>query len=153
MTGAGADIWGAADAFHFTYQQLTGDGEIVAHVTTVSATNAWHKVAVMIRNDLTPGSAHGMMLVSSAKGLAFQRRVVTGGLSTSTAGPPLAAPQWVRIARAGNLITASYSTDGTAWTIVGTDTIPMGPTVYIGLANSSHSNTMVGTARVDGVRR
>jgi regulation of enolase protein 1 (concanavalin A-like superfamily) len=153
LTGAGADIWGAADAFHFTYQPLTGDGEIVAHVTTVSATNAWHKVAVMIRNDLTPGSAHGMMLVSSAKGLAFQRRVVTGGLSTSTAGPLLAAPQWVRIARAGNLITASWSSDGTAWTIVGTDTIIMGPTVYIGLANSSHSNTMVGTARVDGVKR
>ena len=115
LTGAGADIWGKADAFHFTYQQLTGDGEVVAHVTTVSATNAWHKVGVMIRNDLTPGSAHGMMLVSSAKGLAFQRRVVAGGVSTGTAGPLLAAPQWVSIARAGNLITASYSADGAAW--------------------------------------
>ncbi|HEY2854546.1 MAG TPA: chitobiase/beta-hexosaminidase C-terminal domain-containing protein [Gemmatimonadaceae bacterium] len=153
LTGAGADIWGAADAFHFTYQQLTGDGEIVAHVDTVSATNAWHKVAVMIRNDLTPGSEHGMMLVSSAKGLAFQRRVSTGGVSTSTAGPLLAAPQWVRVARAGNLITASYSADGTAWTTLGSDTIVMGPTVYIGLATSSHSNTALGTATVDSVRR
>jgi regulation of enolase protein 1 (concanavalin A-like superfamily) len=153
LTGAGADIWGTADAFHFTYQQLTGDGEIVAHVTTVSPTNAWHKVGVMIRNDLTPGSPHGLMLVSSAKGLAFQRRVAGGGISTSTAGPLLVAPQWVRIARAGNLITASYSTDGTAWTIVGTDTIVMGQTVYIGLANSSHSASTLGTATVDSVRR
>jgi hypothetical protein len=153
LTGAGADIWGAADAFHFTYQRLAGDGEIVAQVTTVSATNAWHKVAVMIRNDLTPASAHGMMLVSSAKGLAFQRRVTPGGLSTSTAGPLLAAPRWVRIARSGNVITASSSTDGTAWTIVGTDTIVMGPTVYIGLADSSHSTTALGTATVDSVRR
>ena len=107
LTGAGADIWRAEDAFHFTYQQLTGDGEIVAHVTSVSATHAWHKVGVMIRNDLTPGSAHGLMLVSYAKGLAFQRRVTAGGPSTSTAGPLLAAPQWVRIARTGNVITAS----------------------------------------------
>ena len=28
LTGAGADIWGTADAFHFTYQRLTGDGEL-----------------------------------------------------------------------------------------------------------------------------
>src|SRR5262249_28839142 len=62
LTGAGADIWGAADAFHFTYQRLTGDGEIVARVATVSATHVWHKIGVMIRNDLTPGSAHGLML-------------------------------------------------------------------------------------------
>jgi len=113
----------------------------------------WHKVGVMIRNDLTPGSAHGMMLVSSAKGLAFQRRVTSAGLSTNTTGPLLAAPRWVRIARAGNVITASYSNDATTWNVVGSDTIVMGLTVYIGLANSSHSTTALGTATVDGVKR
>ena len=153
LTGAGADIWGAADAFHFTYQRLTGDGEIIARVNTVSATNVWHKVGVMIRKDLTPGSAHGMMLVSSARGLAFQRRVTSAGLSTSTTGPLLAAPRWVRIARSGDVITASYSNDQTTWNVVGSDTIVMGPTVYIGLANSSHSTTALGTATVDGVKR
>ena len=93
------------------------------------------------------------MLVSSAKGLAFQRRVTGGGLSTSTAGPLLAAPRWVRIARSGDVITASYSNDGTTWSLVGSDTIVMGPTVFIGLANSSHSTTTLGSATVDGVRR
>ncbi len=153
LTGAGADIWGTADAFHFTYQRLTGDGEIVARVATVSATNAWHKVGVMIRNDLTPGSAHGLMLVSSGKGLAFQRRVAANGVSTTTPGPLLAAPRWVKIARAGNVITAFYSNDGTTWNVVGSDTIVMGPTIYIGLANSSHSTTALGIATVDGVKR
>jgi regulation of enolase protein 1 (concanavalin A-like superfamily) len=153
LTGAGADIWGAADAFHFTYQRLTGDGEIVARVATVSATNAWHKVGVMIRHDLTPGSAHGLMLVSSGKGLAFQRRVAANGVSTSTPGPLLAAPSWVKIARAGNVITAFYSNDGTTWNVVGSDTIAMEPTVYIGLANSSHTTGALGTATVDGVKR
>lgn len=153
LTGAGADIWNAADAFHFTYQRLTGDGEIVARVATVSAGNAWHKVGVMIRNDLTPGSAHGLMLVSSAKGLAFQRRVVANGISTHTAGPPLTAPQWVKIARTGNAITASWSSDGSTWNVVGSDTIAMGATVYIGLANSSHNAGALGTATVDGLRR
>jgi regulation of enolase protein 1 (concanavalin A-like superfamily) len=153
LTGAGADIWGVADAFHFTYQRLAGDGEIVARVATVSATNVWHKVGVMIRNDLTPGSAHGLMLVSSGKGLAFQRRVAANGVSTSTAGPLLAAPRWVKIARTGNVITASYSNDGASWTMVGSDTIAMQATVYIGLANSSHSATALGTATVDRIMR
>jgi regulation of enolase protein 1 (concanavalin A-like superfamily) len=153
LTGSGADIWGAADAFHFTYQRLTGDGEIVARVATVSTTNVWHKVGVMIRNDLTPGSAHGLMLVSSGRGLAFQRRVAANGVSASTAGPLLAAPQWVKIARAGNVITALYSSDGTTWNVVGAETIAMQPTVYIGLANSSHNTTALGTATVDRVRR
>ena len=153
LTGAGADIWGGADAFHFTYQRLTGDGEIVARVATVSATHVWHKVGVMIRNDLTPGSAHGLMLASSGKGLAFQRRVAANGISTHTAGPLLAAPQWVKIARAGDVITASYSSDGVTWSLVGSETIPMQPTVYIGLANSSHNAGALGTATVDGVRR
>ena len=153
LTGAGADIWGAADAFHFTYQRLTGDGEIVARVATVSATHVWHKIGVMIRNDLTPGSAHGLMLVSSGKGLAFQRRVAANGVSTSTAGPLVAAPRWVKIARAGNVITGSYSNDGTTWTVVGSDTIVMDPTVYVGLANSSHDAAALGTATVDGVKR
>ena len=117
LTGAGADIWGTADAFHFTYQRLTGDGEIVARVATV------------------------------------QRRVAANGVSTSTAGPLLAAPQWVKIGRVGNVITASYSSDGTTWNLVGAETIAMQPTVYIGVANSSHSTTALGTATVDGVKR
>jgi regulation of enolase protein 1 (concanavalin A-like superfamily) len=153
LTGAGADIWGTADAFHFTYQRLSGDGAIVARVAAVSPTHVWHKVGVMIRSDLTPGSAHGLMLVSSGKGLAFQRRVAANGVSTSTPGPLLAAPRWVRISRAGDVITASYSDDGTTWTVVGSETIAMPPTVYIGLANSSHNASALGTATVDGVRR
>lgn len=153
LTGAGADIWGGADAFHFTHQRLTGDGEIVARVAAVSPTHVWHKVGVMIRNDLTAGSAHGLMLVSSGKGLAFQRRVAANGPSTHTAGPLLVAPQWVKIARAGDLITASWSSDGMTWSVVGSETIPMHPTVYIGLANTSHNAAALGTATVDGVRR
>src|SRR5262249_20977723 len=34
VKGSGADIWGAADAFHFAYRSLTGDGAIVARVAS-----------------------------------------------------------------------------------------------------------------------
>jgi hypothetical protein len=34
VSGAGADIWGTADSFHFAYTALNGDGQIVARVTS-----------------------------------------------------------------------------------------------------------------------
>jgi phosphatidylserine/phosphatidylglycerophosphate/cardiolipin synthase-like enzyme/regulation of enolase protein 1 (concanavalin A-like superfamily) len=152
VRGAGADVWGTADAFHFAYTSLTGDGSIVARVVTTSSTAPWVKAGVMIRNTLNANSAHGFMLVSYSKGLAFQRRTANGGTSTSTAGALAGAPYWVRLDRAGDTITAYQSTDGANWVVVGTDTIPMGQTVFVGLGVSSHTTSATATATFDNVR-
>src|SRR5437764_110155 len=72
VTGAGADIWGTADAFHYVYTTLTGDGSIVAQVTSEQYVANWTKAGVMMRETLDPGSRHALMLVSPGKGLAFQ---------------------------------------------------------------------------------
>jgi regulation of enolase protein 1 (concanavalin A-like superfamily) len=150
VKGSGADIWGSADAFHYLYRPMTGDGVIVARVATVSNTNAWVKAGVMIRETLDPASAQAMALVSYSKGLAFPRRTATGGASTSTAGPLAAAPYWVKLERIGSTINAYASTDGAAWTLIGSDTFAMAPTVYVGLAVSSHT-TAAATATFDNV--
>ena len=151
VRGSGADIWGTADAFQFVWRRLTGDGEIVARVRDVENVQPWVKAGVMIRERLTAGSAHGLMLVSPGKGLSFQRRVTQGGLSTSTSGGAGTAPAWVRIERRGNVITAHRSADGVTWTAVGSDTFTMGADVYIGLVVSSHDDTRLATAVFDGV--
>jgi hypothetical protein len=151
VKGAGADVWGTADALQYAYVPLTGNGSIVARVTSVQNTAAWTKAGVMIRETLAPGSAQAFMLVSSAKGLAFQRRDVAGGTSLSTSGAAAKAPYWVRLDRAGNTVTAYQSLDGVAWTVVGSDTIPMAATVYIGLAVSSHTTAATATATFDHV--
>jgi regulation of enolase protein 1 (concanavalin A-like superfamily) len=151
VTGDGADIWGTADAFHFAYRTLTGDGSIVARVATLQNVDAWTKAGVMIRGSLQPGSAHGLMLVSVAKGLAFQRRTTNGGVTTNTAGSLTAAPAWVRLDRSGSTITAYASTDGASWTLVGTDTINLPATVYVGLAVTSHRAGTPATATFDNV--
>ena len=151
VTGSGADIWGTADAFHFVYQPISGDATIQMRVASVQNANAWSKAGVMIRETLSPGAAHALMLVSSAKGAAFQRRDAAGGQSASTAGSMSAPPHWVRLQRNGDLFTASESNDGTAWTVVGTDTIPMATDVYVGLAVTSHTTSASTTATMDGV--
>jgi regulation of enolase protein 1 (concanavalin A-like superfamily) len=150
VKGAGADIWGTADAFRFSYRQLQGDGTITARVASLTGTQAWAKAGVMIRESLAPGSAHGLMLVSIGKGVAFQRRVATGGVTTNT-GSTGAAPKWVRLTRSGQVITASVSSDGATWTTVGQDTFSMGSSVLIGFAVSSHDSGSLATATFDNV--
>jgi regulation of enolase protein 1 (concanavalin A-like superfamily) len=153
VTGAGADVWGTADQFHFVYQPLVGDGTITARVATEQTVNDWTKAGVMIRGTLSADSVHGFMLVtpSGVKGLAFQRRVTTGGLSTNTSGGSGSPPAWVRITRSGSTITAYRSADGVTWTLVGSDSIPMGSTVFAGLAVTSHDATQRATATFDNV--
>ena len=86
IAGAGADIWGASDAFHFAYIQLPGDGTIVARVATVQNVAAWTKAGVMIRQSLAADAAHASLFVTPAKGVAFQRRAAAGGTSNQHGG-------------------------------------------------------------------
>jgi regulation of enolase protein 1 (concanavalin A-like superfamily) len=152
VTGSGADIWGTSDAFQFVYQPWTGDGEIVAKVNSVEKTDPWAKAGVMFRSDLTATSAHAMTVISAGAGAAFQRRTVTGGGSTHTGGPYVTAPYWVRMVRAGNVFTSYVSTDGSTWTQVGSDTITMGNTCYVGLVACAHNNSASSAATMSNVR-
>ena len=146
VAGAGADVWNTADAFRYVYTTLTGDGSIVTKVATEQDVANWTKAGVMLRETLDPGSRQAFMLVSPAKGLAFQRRVDTGGVSTNTAGGGGTAPYYVKLTRSGTTITAAISADGSNWTTVGSDTIAMASTIYAGLAVSSHVYGTVATA-------
>jgi hypothetical protein len=153
VAGAGADVWGAADAFHFVYQPLAGDGEIVARVATLDRTHDWAKAGVMIRETLAAGSTHASVFVSAARGVAFQRRTTTGGTSVSTAGSLSAAPRWVKLTRVGSTLTAYESGDGASWSLVGSETIAMAHDVFVGLAVTSHNTAALCTATFDGVLR
>jgi regulation of enolase protein 1 (concanavalin A-like superfamily) len=153
VSGSGADIWGTSDQFHYVYQPLAGDGTVTARVATIPNSHVWVKAGVMIRGSLAADAAQAMMLVTpgGTKGLAFQRRVSAGAISTHTSGGAGTAPAWVRLVRSGNTITASRSSDGVTWTVVGSDTFALGNMVYVGLAVTSHDNTVVATATFDNV--
>jgi phosphatidylserine/phosphatidylglycerophosphate/cardiolipin synthase-like enzyme/regulation of enolase protein 1 (concanavalin A-like superfamily) len=151
VKASGADVWGAADAFHYAYQPWSGDGSIVARVAGVTNTSAWAKAGVMFRASLDAGSAHAFMLVSAANGVSFQRRPTAGGTSVSTNVAGVTPPRWVRLDRSGNTFTAYYSSDGTSWTLVATDTITMPQDLFVGMAVTSHNNTTLTTATLDSV--
>ena len=151
IQGAGLDIWDFQDHFHFVSQPMTGNATVIARVATVQNTDPWAKAGVMIRESLSPGSTHAMMVITPGNGLAFQRRLTTGAASVTTVGATAAAPYWVKVVRNGNVFTGYQSTDGTIWAQVDTATIPMASTVYVGLVVTSHADPTVCTATMDGV--
>jgi hypothetical protein len=146
-------VWGTADAFHFTYQSLAGDGQMIARVASVANVNAWSKAGVMIRGSLSAGSAYAFMIVSAAKGSAFQYRVASGATAANATGSAIAAPYWVRIVRSGTTVTGYQSPDGASWTPIGSASIALGSSAFIGLAVTSHDNTRLGTASFTNVTR
>jgi hypothetical protein len=151
VNASGADIWGTADAFHYVYQPWNGDGSLVARVGSVSNTHNWAKAGVMFRATLDASSAHAFMLVSAANGVAFQRRASAGATSVTTTVTGVTPPRWVRLDRNGSTFTAYYSNDGTSWTTVGSDSIALPSSLFVGLAVTSHNNAALTTATFDAV--
>jgi len=149
--GSGADIWGTADAFRFVHLPLSGNGVITARVLSVENTDGWAKAGVMIRAGLNASSAHAFVAVTPNNGVAFQYRSSAGGNSSNNNIPGLRAPYWVRLARSGNTFTAYRSADGVNWVQMGSATISMAATVYVGLAVTSHNNSRLCTATFDNV--
>jgi hypothetical protein len=146
VQGSGTDIWGTSDQFRFVYRTLAGDGAIVARVQTLQHVDPWSKAGVMIRERLNASSKFAMALVSGTQGIAFQRRTAASAAAVHTAGPARVAPQWVKLERTGSVIKASTSTDGATWQVIGTETISMSGTVYVGLAVTSHRPGTLATA-------
>jgi regulation of enolase protein 1 (concanavalin A-like superfamily) len=146
VRGAGTDIWGSADQFHFVSRPLNGDGEIIARVTAIGSTDPWAKAGVMIRESLAAGARHAFMTISATQGASFQRRTATNGSSEHTTVPSVATPYWVRLVRAGSTFTGYASNTGNNWTLIGSATASMTANVLVGLAVTSHNASALNTA-------
>jgi len=142
LTGAGADIWNNSDEFTYAYKTLTGDGSLIARVTsTGTGTNTWAKGGVMIRDTVNGGSMHAMMVITGGggNGASFQYRSATNGASgNSDITTVVAPPYWVKIERAGGNFSGYVSTDGKTWSVVGQTQVAMTDPVLIGICVTSH---------------
>src|SRR5258708_3393591 len=50
VKGAGSNIKAGADSFYFVYQELRGDGQIIARLADLQIVNPFEKAGVMIRD-------------------------------------------------------------------------------------------------------
>jgi hypothetical protein len=140
VAGAGADIWGTADAFRYVYQPLTGNGSIIAHIASQQDTASYAKAGLMMRQDLTAGSVYAMLAVTPANGAAFQYRYTSGASSASSSLGNILVPYWVKLSRSGNALSGYVSGNGLTWTQVGgSPTVSMSDPIFVGLEVCSHN--------------
>lgn len=153
--GNGADIW-QQDQFHYLYKPWTGNGTIIARVTSLSTSHKGAKAAVMFRETINADSKHAMMALQPPTGGGAQWAYRSSGTQTnytSTAG--ISPTYWVKLVRSGDMFTGFTAPDASgtpgAWTQRGTQAIPMPGTILVGLATLSHSATLTTTATYDNV--
>jgi hypothetical protein len=151
VTASGADVFDFADEFRFVYQPFSGNTTVTVRVGSLTNTNAWAKAGVMIRESLNANASHAAMLLTPSNGFNFQYRNGTGSGSTAAGSASGAIPNYVRITRSGNTLTGFSSTNGTSWTQIGTVTITMPSSVYVGFFATSHNDGTLTTATFTNV--
>ena len=153
VSAGGTDIYDTADGMHFVYQQLSGDGTIVARVVNLQGGGSYSKAGVMIRETLTAGSANAYSFEQSAGGTTyyFSYRPTTSGSTTQSAVGGT-VQNWVKVTRSGNTLSGYVSPDAVNWTQMGSSqTISMATNVYVGLAVTSENTSSLATAKFDNV--
>ena len=120
-------------------------------MASLQQADAWSKAGVMIRESFTAGSRHAFMMISGSQGWGFQRRIATGRYQLSPG-----RAKWHR-SRLGAARPRGQSFQRVSfdrrhlWSLVGSDTISMASTVYVGVALTSHDTAATATATFTNV--
>jgi hypothetical protein len=153
IAGSGADIAGSGDQFQYNYMKLSGDGSIEGRVIDVDPTHGSAKMGLMIRETLDASSKNVNILSMPTTGIRMQYRSSTGGSAGTQAilGSTF-TPMYVKLERIGNTFnTYTKVNSGDSWTILGTRSVTMGSSVYIGIASTSHDNKDISYGQITNV--
>ena len=147
LFGAGTGLAGTADSFHYGYQALNGNGVVMARIDGLNTSTT--SAGVVMRQDLTAGPAEAAVLLNSTNGITFATRATAGGTLANVAGAHVSTPYWVKLVRAGNVFYGYESPDGSAWTLVGSQTISLAGTIYVGVGTTSGSTSALTLGLLD----
>ena len=151
VAGAGADIWGSSDAYHFVRGGVNGNGEIIARVTLEQAANTYAKAGIVM-TDGTDGTATTVILDVRPNGeVEFMARPTQNGQMAFLAGSASPFPVWLKLVRSGDQFTGYISLDGDNWQTIGGTQVSMQPSALAGLAVTSHDTSALNTSTFDHV--
>jgi Tol biopolymer transport system component len=153
VTGGGANIWAATDAFHFVWTRVTGNVDFSADVQFVGAGVVAHRKAVlMVRRDLTPDSQYADVALHGDGLTSLQFRTSAGG-GTGEIRSSVNAPIHIRLVRFGNSFTAYAGRPGEELAATASQELNgLVDTVYVGLGVCSHDAGVLETAIFSNVR-
>jgi hypothetical protein len=151
VNGGGADIWNTSDQFNYVYEAVTGNQTIIARVASQQNTDPWAKAGVMVRDSLNANGSYALVHTTPGNGTDFQFRTGDGASAQWNGQVSAVAPEWVKLVISGTTATGFTSADGVTWTQIGSTTLPLGSTYYVGLADTAHNNSLLSTDKFDNV--
>lgn len=147
VKGAGTDIYGTNDQFNYAYQPVSGNGTLIARVTSQTNTSSNAKAGIMFKQSTTTGDPYILMAVAPGGGIKVQY-----DFNGSIGGGTYTFPNvWMKLTRVGNTFTAYVSADGVTWTQILSKTLAINTSATAGLFVCSHNATAIGTATFDNV--
>jgi regulation of enolase protein 1 (concanavalin A-like superfamily) len=154
VTGGGTDITATSGGHQFAYQTLSGDGSIIARVSSLVGGTALARAGLMIRDVFATGSRFVSLAMTLDRGPALSSRSTLNATGTTTVGATSVGftATWLKLTRVGNVFSAFTSADGTNWTQYGTNlTIALSSTAYIGLMSTAATTLSIATGTLDNV--
>jgi len=147
ITGGGANMWGAADAFYFVWKKASGDVTLSADIQWVGTSAAEHRKAVLIvRQSLDPGSLYGDA-VSHGNGLTSLQFRGAAGEQTYQIVAAEDGPSRLRIVKKGSRFTMYFGKPGEELKASGpVEFVTVQEPFYVGLGVCSHVATTIETA-------
>ncbi len=155
LSGAGNDIWGTADNFHFLYTVVSGDFNMEAKIIhdeseRSTSTDVWIKGMLMARQNLSAGSPNFGNRVRRDGQYSWQYRAAQDGASSSNGddrvtfsseGYPAEDYPTTRLERRGDDWSIFFKDelgDGSWIQVQETQTLVLGDPLYVGLAVTAH---------------
>jgi TolB protein len=153
ITGGGANMWGAADAFYFVWKKASGDVTLSADIQWVGTSAAEHRKAVLIvRQSLDPGSPYGDA-VSHGNGLTSLQFRGAAGEQTYQIVAAEDGPSRLRIVKKGSRFTMYFGKPGEELKTSGpVEFVTVQEPFYVGLGVCSHVATTLETAIFSNVK-
>ncbi len=154
LVAGGYEIEHSYDAFHFVWQQSSGNITVQARVLAEhhKAGVLYTKGGVMIRGSTDPSAPYYALFVLPTQGMVVQYRTTPGGLTSEIhlgGGPGM----FLKIVRVGDTFFAFTSTDTSTWVPVPAATVQlfMSGQEIAGLAATSDDNGSLATVTFDNV--
>src|SRR6266481_401048 len=97
IEGAGRDVWGSTDAFHFLYHPVEGWYQLVVRVDNLQNTNPYAKVGLMLRASLDASAATVILDVKPNGEIEWMARPSDGGEMLYIGGEFARTPVWLQL--------------------------------------------------------
>lgn len=153
ITGGGANMWGAADAFYFVWKKVSGDVTLTADIQWVGTSAAEHRKAVlMLRQGLDTGSPYADA-VSHGNGLTSLQFRGAPNEQTYQVVAAEDGPSRLRLVKKGSRFTMYFGKPGGEMKPSGpVEFVTLHEPFYVGLGVCSHVATTLETAIFSNVK-